>query len=177
MSVFSISPLLAADQMRISPDAYPLFDAHTHPADIVRLLVAGQFPQDGLSMGLRLLPAPYAIAWVSQIAALCKVDAKDVEGLQIVRLWMQSPSEHHRQNAYLYYRHATHDGIGFYLCAAVAYACDAITASVLVPISPCTCPILLVAGLTTLAMQIPEQCDAQLSAWATELADVMVRFL
>ncbi|TQT09735.1 hypothetical protein EIJ11_23585, partial [Xanthomonas perforans] len=114
--------LPAARQMRLSPCAHAALAPDMAPETAVRELLARGLAQDALPLALRLLPRPYAVAWLCQCMRAQTLSGHDSEGLRLAQAWVQQPGPSQRESARAFAADDDYQSVGGECTCALALA-------------------------------------------------------
>lgn len=173
----AMSPIAQiAQQMQLTDEAQALVAVQPAPLQAVASLIRARHYRDALPLSLRLLPKPYAVAWVCQCARAQPLDECDARGLRIAQQWMRDHDEPSRQAAQRFAETDGYRSAGAWLAAAAAWADDGPSVEGGGPPAEHLTATAATSALLHLASREPEQFDERLRHWSEQayalLADV-----
>jgi hypothetical protein len=165
--------LPAAQQMRLTSAAQALLACGMAPDAAVRRLLAAGRAQDALPLALRLLPRPYAVAWLCQSARARELTAHDSEGLRLAQAWVQRPGQPQREAALAFAAADDYQSVGAWLAAAAAWSDGSLSGDDGPPVAEHLTASAAVAALLHLAGRDPATFAAQIARWSEEAAQLL----
>lgn len=157
-----------AEQMQLSEEARALVAVQSAPLESVACLIRARHYRDALPLSLRLLPKPYAVAWVCQCARAQTLDERDTKGLHAAQQWMRDNDEPSRKAAQSFAEDDGYRSAGAWLAAAAAWASDGPSVEGGAPPAEHLSAVAGNAALLHLASREPEQFDERLRQWSEQ---------
>jgi hypothetical protein len=160
--------LQAARQMELSPVSYAHLQPDMQEKTAVQTLLDAGETQDGLKLLARLLPKPYAVAWLCQCARDEPLDVEDKAGASLAEAWLRDPSEDRRRAAFEFSNAGGYKTLGTWLAAAAGWSGGSLApASQETPVPPAehltACAV--VAAVNMMASLVPDQFSVRRKAY------------
>jgi hypothetical protein len=159
-----------ARQMALPEAACALLQPRMHQAEAVETLRVNGHAQASLSLGLRALPRPYAVAWLCQQARECTLVPAEHAGLQLAQAWVQSPDETRRLRALEFSDQADPDTAALALAGAAGWADGTLGEDPGTPVPLHLTAVMATAALIQLAARTPQTFDERLQTWAQRIS-------
>lgn len=153
----------AARQMKLSAPANHRLRPAMAPHTAVRTLLDYGLTADALSLLARLLPRPYAVAWVCQCGSRQTLGEHDRAGLALAETWVRDPGEAHREAAATFANVHRYRTIGAWAAAAAGWTGGNLNPRHEQPTPPPQhlTAIAAMAAVNYMAALIPAQLDAR----------------
>lgn len=162
-------PRLAA-QMQVSDRAGQLLQSQTVPREAVVDLLEADLHRDALALALRLLPRPYAVAWLCQCARASALDPRDEAGLRLAQQWVQQADDASGRAAAAFAEANDYLTAGAWLAASAAWAHPEPVVENGAPPAEELTATAGVAALLHIAGREPATFDARIAQWARDAA-------
>ncbi|MFC3550063.1 DUF6931 family protein [Lysobacter cavernae] len=166
----------ACEEMELSAPARALLRTPMSAQGAVRALLDSDQPQDALKLLARLLPKPYAVAWLCQCARGEVLSPEDRAGAALAEKWLREPNEANRRAAFAFAHAGGYASFGAWLAAAVAWSGGSLApASQDTPVPPAEhlTARAAVAAINLLAAQQPEHFQARRHAYAMRALELL----
>src|SRR5690606_23705401 len=143
------------------------------PDAAVRLLLARGHAQDALPLALRLMPRPYAVAWLCQCMRVLEITAHDRTGLRLAQAWVQQPDRTRREAALEFAAADDYQSVGAWLAAAAAWSDGSLGGEDGVPVPEHLTASAAVAALLHLAGREPATFVDRIVRWSEDAAQLL----
>lgn len=160
----------AAAEMEIDGEAIKLIDACREIEPALKAMVAGGRPADAIAIAARLLPKPYAVAWICRCVRTQNMEDEDRAAIAVSERWLRQPSEESRSRAADFAAAAQHRTVGAWIAAAAGWSGGSMAPAGQPAVAP---PDHLTAraastALVLLASRTPILLEAKLSGFVDE---------
>lgn len=168
----SLIPTCAV-QMQLSDQARRRVASQSEPRAAVGSLLEAGLHRDALALALRLLPPPYAVAWLCQCARASALDKSDEAGLRLAQRWVQQADDANWRAAASFAEENDYLTAGAWLAASAAWAHPEPMVENGAPPAEHLTATAGVAALLHLAGRVPDTFDARIAQWARDAASLL----